>query len=118
MSAFGSGSSSHGCGLAQVKEELGLVSTGLLPPSYKELVSASIHLAPPRFHEGVSYCPPKKLLERTLADNIQVSHLYFSFVVCSSLFILFIYSLIFKSAHHTLASLQRLEDQQRELEAA
>lgn len=59
--------------LALVEKVLGLVLAGVLPPRYKELISASIHLAPLRFHEGVSCCPPKKLLEWALADNIWVS---------------------------------------------
>lgn len=89
-SASSDGSSSHGGKLAQVEEELSLISASLLSPRYKELVLASIHLAPLRFHEGVSYCPSKKLLERTLTDNIWVSCLYFSFVVCSFSFIFII----------------------------
>lgn len=37
----------------QTEVELSLIFAGMLPPCYKELVSASVHLAPPWFHEGV-----------------------------------------------------------------
>lgn len=86
----GGGGSSHGKESAQAEEELSLISADLLLPRYRELVLASIHLAPPCFHEGVSCYPLKKLLERTLADNIRVSCLYFFFVVCLSFFIFII----------------------------
>lgn len=54
-------SSSHREESAQIKEELSLILTGVLPPSYKELVSASVYLAPPRFHESVRCYPQRKL---------------------------------------------------------
>lgn len=57
-----------------VEEELNLISIDVLSPHYKELVSASIHMAPPHFHESVRCCSQKKLLERALADNNWVSH--------------------------------------------
>lgn len=89
--ASGDGNSTHGGKSAQVEEELGLNSAGILLPCYKELVLASIHLASPRFHKGISRCPPKKLLKRTLADNIRVSCLHFFFVVHLSSFAFIIY---------------------------
>lgn len=62
LTASGSGSS-HGDESAQVEEELSLILAGMLPPHYKELVLASIHLASLRFHEGERYYFQKKLLE-------------------------------------------------------
>lgn len=59
----GGSGSLHGEESTQVKEELSLISAGMLPPRYKELVSTSIHLAPPCFHEGVRCYLQKKLLE-------------------------------------------------------
>lgn len=49
MPVAGDSGSLHGEESAQVEEELSLVSIGVLPPRYKELISASIHLAPHTF---------------------------------------------------------------------
>lgn len=48
--------------LAQIEEELSLISAGMLPPRYKDLISTSVHLAPLHFHESVRYYPQKKRL--------------------------------------------------------
>lgn len=57
LSSNGGNNSSYKDGSAQIEEELNLISAGMLPPRYKELVSASAHLAPPRFHESIRRCP-------------------------------------------------------------
>lgn len=53
--------------------KLGLIAVGMLSPRCRELVSASVHLAPHRFHEVVRQSSQRKLLERLLVDNIRVS---------------------------------------------
>lgn len=72
----GASSNSYGRGPTQAEEELNLVSVGMLPSHYKGLVSTSIYLAPPQFHESMERCPLRKLLKRILADNIRVSNHY------------------------------------------
>lgn len=48
--------SSCGGDQTQIKEELAMIIVGALPPCYKDLVSTSVHLTPPRFHKGVQRC--------------------------------------------------------------
>lgn len=62
----GGSSSLHREESAQIKEELNLISAGMLPLCYKDLVSASIHLAPPRSPEHVML--PSEEAPRTSAS--------------------------------------------------
>lgn len=71
-------SSSSGAGPMLVKVELGLISAGVLPSSCEELAIALVYLAPATFHEAVEQSSERKLLERLLADNVNVRIPYVS----------------------------------------
>lgn len=49
-----------------------MIDSRMLPPSCKDLASILVHLSPPKFHKGLQRCTQKKLLKRTVADNVQV----------------------------------------------
>lgn len=55
--APGAGSSGSSRNLAASEEELAMIELKVLPPSYKDLASASVHLTPQSFMKGCYDAP-------------------------------------------------------------
>lgn len=49
---------------------------GYVPPSFKELIKASVRVAPPNFYEEMQRLSPSKLMKRLLEDLLLYYYFY------------------------------------------